>query len=127
MRLFALLLFFFIIGCENINKPVEKIFSLKNEKEKCEKTPCTDSICLHWNVSLQRCGTESALVKELDRKKKSDSLLILSKDSIKIQKYQLEQIKKDLEIIDSLNREIRQLIKENKKRTDSIIEEIEYN
>ena len=113
----------FFVGCESI----DKIFSQKNAKEKCEKTPCTDSVCLHWNDSLQRCGTDSALVKELIRKRKSDSLLILSKDSITIQRQQLEQIKKDLETIDCLNREIHYLIRENKKRTDRISEEVENN
>lgn len=128
MRLFVLLLsFLFFIGCEYIGKSIEKIFVEKNEKEKCEKTLCTDSICLHWNDSLQRCGSDSALVKELNRKRKSDSLLILSKDSITVQKHQLEQMKKDLKAIDCLNQEIHYLIKENKKRTNRISQEIENN
>lgn len=53
--------------------------------------------------------------------------MILSKDSITIQRQQLEQIKKDLETIDCLNREIHYLIRENKKRTDRISEEVENN
>jgi hypothetical protein len=66
----------FFVGCESINET----FGQKTAKEKCDETPCTDSLCLHWNDLLQRCGTETAFVKELTRKKvEIDSLVKLVK------------------------------------------------
>lgn len=36
-------------------------------EEMCNRTPCTDSLCMHWNKSIKRCGTSAALLKEQDR------------------------------------------------------------
>lgn len=56
-----LILFVAFHSFNNIEKRFEKIH--------CEATPCTDSLCLHWNDSLQRCGTADALFNEAQRTK----------------------------------------------------------
>ena len=35
-----------------------------SRKEECLRSPCTDSQCVIWDESLQRCGTPNALRKE---------------------------------------------------------------
>ena len=46
---------------DTIEKKIERIH--------CEATPCTDSLCLHWNDSLNRCGTAEALFREIQLKR----------------------------------------------------------
>lgn len=123
MKAFILVIsILFFMGCES----VQNSFSQKSAKEKCEETPCTDSLCLHWSDSLQRCGTESALMKEQDRKKSEIVYMFKAiEDSAEIK--QLESINKYLEKKNSLMKEILNKLKENKENTDSIYYQIRIN
>ena len=92
-------------------------------KKKCNETPCTDSLCLHWDAVLERCGTASALAKERARKKiEEDSLLLIYKDGVINQQRikEFRQIEVDFKTIDSLSQNILRLVDKNKKRADSI-------
>ena len=112
----------FFVGCESI----ENKFGQKSAKEKCEETPCTDSLCLHWDDSLQRCGTESALIKEKIRMKREIAYIFNTiEDSTEIK--QLESINKYLELKDSLTNEVLKKLKENKEKTDSIYFQMRMN
>ena len=64
IALIFVIVFVFILGY-NFFDVIEK----KIERIHCEATPCTDSLCLHWNDSLNRCGTAEALFREIQLKR----------------------------------------------------------
>ena len=118
-KILLMLIVLVIMGCDTFNKT----FGQSDLKKKCNETLCTDSLCLHWDVQLERCGTSSALINERLRKKiEEDSLLQMLKDGVVNQERikQLRQIESDFKTIDSLSQNILRLINENRKRVDNI-------
>lgn len=122
-RIFFLLLSLFIVGCETLNKTVEETFGQKKIKELCDETFCTDSLCLHWDYSLHRCGTASALEKErLWRNREMSNLLMFNEKDAR--KQQLYEIRREAEEEDSLTRGIMFMLESNEKRIDTIYHKI---
>lgn len=106
--LYILTLFLFV-GCDFIDN---NFTPTKTLKEKCEETPCTDSLCLHWDDVIQRCGTYSALTKERLRKKKDlEDIFAYYTDSTQIQ--HLKEIQEQIKISDSTYHEIINQLKKN--------------
>lgn len=70
-------------------------------RKRCEATPCTDSLCLHWDPIIKRCGTEEALLNEYKRlSPEAYEKILQSNDSLRA--IQLEQQENHLKTKDSL-------------------------
>ena len=92
-------------------------------EEMCNRTPCTDSLCMHWNKSIERCGTSAALLKEQNRLgiisiEMFKQLIVSKLDSQYVFAQQLE--KKRISKIDSLLVVLENNYKGSKKITTQI-------
>lgn len=58
---------FILLFCELLMMSSCNSDFANQREEMCNRTPCTDSLCMHWNKSIKRCGTSAALLKEQDR------------------------------------------------------------
>lgn len=81
-------------------------------EEMCNRTPCIDSLCMHWNKSIKRCGTSAALLKEQDR---------LGVISIELFKQLIENK------LDSQYHFAKQLEKKRTSKIDSLLVVLENN
>lgn len=101
----------------------------KLQRERCEATPCTDSLCLHWNSILKRCGTEIALLNEHKRVSLERYERILH-DNVEIQKRQIEIQERHLHIKDSLFSLFLEVMKKNDEsnlKFDSLLDQRNYD
>lgn len=98
-------------------------------RERCEATPCTDSLCLHWDPIIKRCGTEEALLNEYKRiSPETYEKILQSNDSLRV--IQLEQQEKHLKTKDSLLVLFSKKMKENKDKDvllDSMLYQMKLN
>ena len=95
-------------------------------RERCEATPCTDSLCLHWDPIIKRCGTEEALLNEYKRISPEAYEKILQRnDSLRV--IQLEQQEKHLKTKDSLLVLFSKKMKEHKGQIIESICPLLYN
>jgi len=93
-------------------------------KKRCEATPCMDSLCLHWNPELKRCGTSVALNVEW-RIKKQEQIGYLSKENDSLEK----EVKYLKQKNDSLLSQKNTFLKENiimKNDNDSLKKEKDH-
>ncbi|MDY6331047.1 MAG: hypothetical protein SPL52_06045 [Fibrobacter sp.] len=88
-------------------------------KRRCEETPCTDTQCLHWDSIIKRCGTESALLKELKRisPEKYEQHL---KQIDSTRKIKLEKIERRIVLADSLSSLLTNKLKKQRSKESEI-------
>lgn len=98
-------------------------------RKRCEATLCTDSLCLHWDPIIKRCGTEEGLLNEYKRiSPEAYEKILQNIDSLRI--MQLEQQEKHLKTKDSLLVLFSKKMKEHKDKDillDSMLYQMKLN
>lgn len=92
-----------LIGCFNE-------YDEAYQKKKCEATPCLDSLCMYWSYELKRCGTETALQKEVERRNNEVRARIVEKKDSLYKEY-LDMMNRRNSQYDSLMKEIDVFVK----------------
>ena len=98
-------------------------------RKRCEATPCTDSLCLHWDPVIKRCGSEEAILNEYKRiSPEAYEKILQSNDSLRV--LQLKQQEKHLKTKDSLLVLFSKKMKEHKNKDallDSMLHQMKLN